>query len=216
MAWALRICTTIFRRRARGPVKRLTSPTNLGPSRVPASWTATAADRLLGMAPLSLRRRTTACNVHPPRAIDAGDGGGQTVAKAVVGVVVESCDGEPPPHDVYGSVTATATTMASGGEPPLSHRLFHKVKGDQVRLAEGTAAIPLLLTERVVVSAPLRSESELKVSASLRGVNNAYYYGDHEIADGSVVFAPSLAGTDTAVIPGNHGKVRVDVTWSST
>ncbi|KAM0891086.1 hypothetical protein ACQ4PT_026633 [Festuca glaucescens] len=160
MAWALRIGTTIFSRRAPGPGARLTSPTHLGPSPVPASWTTTAGGRLLGMAPLS-STAPTACNAHPPRAIDADAGGGhQTLAKAVVGVVVVSCDGEPPPHDVYGSVTATTTTVPSG-ESPLRQSLFHKAKGDQVRVPERTAAIPLLLTERVVVSAPLRSELSL-------------------------------------------------------
>jgi hypothetical protein len=169
------------------------------------------------MAPLSSTPPTTR-NAHPPPATDDDAGGGhQTLARAVVGVVVVSCDGEPPPHDVYGSVTAATTTVPSGGEPPLtlSHRLFHKAKGDQVRVPEGGAAAPLLLTELVVVISAPPLRSELTVSASLRGVNSAYYYGDHEIAEGSVVFATRLDGNDTAVIAGNHGEVRVDVTWSS-
>lgn len=140
------------------------------------------------------------------------------VAAAVEVVVVDTtreydaqdCDGgSAPVVHVYGSVTAK-TRSASGDRWVKEHSLFHMAKGQLARVPRHTA-IPLQTT--ALVSAPLCSE--LQVSAELSDASASWQNPDQEIARGSVVFAPRLAGTDTAEIAGADGKVRVDVTWST-
>lgn len=123
--------------------------------------------------------------------------------------VVDDCDGgSAPVVHVYGSVTAKTKT-ASGDCWLKEYSLFHKAKGQLARVPRD-AAVPLQTT---LVSAPLCSE--LEVSAQLLDASASWQNPDQEIAHGSVVFTPLLAGTDTAEITGADGKVRVDVTWST-
>ncbi|KAM3346655.1 hypothetical protein ACQJBY_020939 [Aegilops geniculata] len=207
MAWAACRWTTAFTRCAGLGAARLTSPAtqHLRPSEAPTS-----------RALVNTWRRTTtssACNARPR---------GIVVAAAVEVVVVDTtrehdvdddCDGgSAPVVHVYGSVTAK-TRSASGDLRVEEHSLFHRAKGQLARVARG-AAMPLQTTT-ALVSAPLCLDSELQVSAELLDASASWQNPDQEIARGSIVFAPRLAGTDTAVIAGADGKVRVDVTWST-
>ncbi|KAE8768531.1 hypothetical protein D1007_59973 [Hordeum vulgare] len=215
MAWVPRSWTTrttaAFRRCAGVGAAPAISPAtqHLWPSR-PSAWpsaTSTSTSRASTALASAWRRTTT-----PPPAV---------VAAAVEVVVVDTarecdvdddCDaGSPPVVHVYGSVTAK-TRSASGDRWVEEHSLFHRAKGQLARVPRVDAAIPLQSTA-ALVSAPLGSE--LQVSAELLDASASWQNPDQELARGSVLFAPRLAGTDTAEIAGADGKVRVDVTWST-
>ncbi|XBI61876.1 uncharacterized protein LOC119271133 [Triticum dicoccoides] len=213
MAWACR-WTTAFRRCARLGAAWLTSPAtqHLRPSEAPTAWPLPTST---SWALVSTRRRTTT----PPSACNARPCGAVVTAVEVVVVDttrehdVDDCDGgSAPVVHVYGSVTAK-TRAASDDRWVEERSLFHRAKGELARVPRD-AAVPLRTA--ALVSAPLCSDSELQVSAELLDASASWQNPDQEIARGSVVFAPRLAGTDTAEIAGADGKVRVDVTWSTS
>nr|CDM81203.1 unnamed protein product [Triticum aestivum] len=210
MAWAACRWTTAFRIRRCAVLgaARLTSP-GCAVLDAPTAWPLATST---SWALVSTRRRTTT----PPSPCNARPRGAVVVAAAVEVVVVDTtrehyvdddCDGgSTPVVHVYGSVTAKA--RATSGERWVEeHSLFHRAKGQLARVPRD-APIPLQTTA-VLVSAPLCSDSELQVSAELLDASASWQSPDHEIARGSVVFAPRLAGTDTAEIAGADGKESI-------
>lgn len=109
--------------------------------------------------------------------------------------------------NVYGRVNAT-TKLASGEELPYT--LLSK-QANQSHTTRHHESVPL---QRNLISAQLGAE--LHISADLWDYNKLVF-SDDQIVVGSVVFVPRHAGTtDKADINGPCGKVRVEVTWSTS
>lgn len=106
--------------------------------------------------------------------------------------------------DVYRSITAT-TTMASGEQ--LNYILFDNERDQAVNVPNKTT-IPL---QRKIMSAQLGSTFEVDINLW----DSNRLGPDYQMVKGTAFFTPRINGTDSVMINGPRGKVRVEVTWST-